>query len=44
MNDANARLYGKPSSTADVWRGGLSLPVAAEIWRAVLRSSFRETS
>ena len=44
MNDANARLYGKPYSTADLWRGGLRLPVAAEIWRAALRSSFRETS
>jgi lipid-binding SYLF domain-containing protein len=44
MNDVNARLYGIPYSTADVWRGGLRRPVAAEIWRAALQSYFRETS
>lgn len=44
MKDANARIYGKPYATADVFREGFTVPVFAQIWRNAVASYFREMS
>jgi lipid-binding SYLF domain-containing protein len=42
--DANASLYGKPYSTADVLQGGFTVPAPAQEWRDAIASYFKEMS
>jgi lipid-binding SYLF domain-containing protein len=44
MKGANARIYGHPYGTADVFRGGFTVPVFAQAWRNALSRYFGEMS
>jgi lipid-binding SYLF domain-containing protein len=44
MKDANARIYGRPYGTAEVFRGGFTVPVFAQTWRDAVARYFKEMS